>query len=87
MIVRLLNQMEGYNGAKANSTTEMTESLIASDYDILLIGAGFNETQEQSVKKEALKIHPKIKILEHYSGGSGLLKTELEELTRDTKQH
>ena len=87
VIVRLLNQMEGYSGVTANSTTEMAESLRASDYDILLIGAGFDQAQERSMTKEALEIRPNIKVLEHYGGGCGLLITELEELTRDTKQH
>ena len=87
VIVRLLNQMEGYSGVSANSTTEMEESLRASDYDIFLIGAGFDQAQERSMTKEALEIRPNIKVLEHYGGGSGLLKTELEELTRGTKQH
>ncbi|MEL6560217.1 MAG: response regulator receiver protein [Bacteroidota bacterium] len=87
VIVRLLNQMDGFSGVTVNSASEMAESLRASNYDILLIGAGFDQAQEQSMTNEALEICPNIKILEHYGGGSGLLKTELEELTKCTKQH
>ncbi len=80
VIIRLLNGMDDYLGEASNSITEMFTSLREHKYDILLIGAGFNEDQENMITQKALETHPDIKILQHYGGGSGLLRAELEQL-------
>ncbi|MEO1053628.1 MAG: hypothetical protein AAFX87_23535 [Bacteroidota bacterium] len=49
-------------------------------YDILLIGAGFDEQQEKTIRQKAIEIQPDLKILNHFGGGSGLLRAELKQL-------
>jgi len=80
VIIRLLHGMEGYSGVATNSINEMLASLREQKYDILLIGAGFDEEQENTIRQKALEIQKGIKIIQHFGGGSGLLKAELEQL-------
>ena len=85
VIIRLLNGMDDYLGVANRSINEMPASLKEHKYDILLIGAGFNEEQENVITERAREAYPDIKILQHYGGGSGLLRAELEQLKNDTK--
>ena len=80
VIVKLLADMEGYSGVASTSINEMIMSLRQSKYDVLLIGAGFDQEHENMMKEKALEIQPDIQIKEHYGGGSGLLRSELESL-------
>lgn len=84
VVIRLLHAMEGYSGVANNSINEMLTSLRENKYDFLLIGAGFDEEQENTIRKKAQEINPKIKILNHFGGGSGLLKSELEQLNSES---
>lgn len=79
-IERLINGLENYQGRACGSMEEMVEFLHTIKYDILLIGAGFDQKQEQEMQKRAKEIQPDLEILEHYGGGSGLLLSELEAL-------
>ena len=79
-IERLINGFENYEGVACGSLDEMVDRLKADQYNILLIGAGFDKATEQELQHIARKIQPQLKIIEHYGGGSGLL---LEELNRE----
>jgi len=80
VINRLVNGFEGFKGESITSIDELEAKLNKTPFDILLMGAGFNEDEEHQIRKTAAAFLPDIKIVEHYGGGSGLL---LEELHRE----
>ncbi|EHQ44469.1 hypothetical protein [Myroides odoratus] len=45
--------------------------------DIILLSAGLEELVEIGIKAYALCIDPDIKVIQHFGGGSGLLKSEV----------
>lgn len=73
LIVRLLDKMDGYSCSATYSVQEMMENLRTTSYDVLLIGAGLDQSYENEFKKKALATQPNIKVVEHYVGVSGLL--------------
>ncbi|MEM9337111.1 MAG: hypothetical protein AAGA66_00155 [Bacteroidota bacterium] len=77
VIIRLLDAHEGYTGLASTSIQEMHTSLMKDQYDLLLIGAGFDKKDEEEIRRKAIEIQPAIKVFEHYGGGSGLLLSEL----------
>ncbi len=68
LLVRLINQ---YDGAEAESHAQV-EALLASRFDIILLSSGVSETEEAMIRAQVSQ-----PVIQHYGGGSGLLRTEL----------
>ena len=60
-----------------NNLGDFYEIILNREVDVVLLSSGL-ETEEESQIKEFIKTYnPTIKIIEHYGGGSGLLKSEV----------
>ena len=46
-------------------------------FDLVLLGGGIGEDSDSYLRQALNTIQPKIKIIQHYGGGSGLLTTEI----------
>jgi DNA-binding NtrC family response regulator len=46
-------------------------------FDLVLLGGGIDEASDTYLRETISKLHPGIKIIQHYGGGSGLLATEV----------
>jgi len=48
-----------------------------SPVDILLFSSGLCSAEEKAVSQKVAQFHSNVKTIEHFGGGSGLLRTEL----------
>ena len=78
VMLRLLREREDIEPQGAYTIHEAVVLLSRSGYRAILLGSGFLEAEEQSLRSRVAADYPSVKIIEHYGGGSGLLKAELE---------
>jgi len=74
---RLLNAREDWTGLTACSDEEALAICSEQVIDLVLLGNGILDAEEQELRKRLIKIHPSLKIIQHYGGGSGLLYGEI----------
>lgn len=77
VLLRLLNAKEEWSAAGFIDEAEALATDNFSEFDILLLSSGIDEEAEKYIREEAPKKNPRIKILQHYGGGSGLLTNEI----------
>jgi DNA-binding NtrC family response regulator len=78
-VVRLINSQEGWSAKGAITDEEAIEIFGKDTFNLVLIGGGVEDPSEIKLKTEFEKIHPAVKIIRHYGGGSGLLFNEIQE--------
>ena len=77
---RIIENNEGWFAEITNSETFCYEYLEKHSPDILLLSSGLELAFENSIKEYIIKNQKRTKIIEHYGGGSGLLKGEVYEV-------
>jgi hypothetical protein len=81
-LVQLLVKLTGkFENLLVSGTTEVTDILQVNQENlphILIISSGLAEQSEKAIDEHIRLLHPNIKIIYHYGGGSGLLKGELQ---------
>jgi hypothetical protein len=76
-LIRLININEEWHGEG------FSEENLAKDYfskynvDIVLFSSGIEENSEREMRSFFVSKQPEIEIIQHYGGGSGLLKCEI----------
>jgi len=68
VLVRLINQ---YETAEAVSFAQV-DDLLAATFDLVLLSSSVSEADEVTIRAQISK-----PIIQHYGGGSGLLRAEL----------
>lgn len=76
-VVRLINSNTHWNGVGIMDDEEAKESFQKNDFSIVLLGSGIPEESEMDLRAFFKKQNPNIIIVQHYGGGSGLLKSEI----------
>ncbi|WP_276088510.1 hypothetical protein [Pedobacter sp. JY14-1] len=76
-ILRLINSNESLHGTGANTLEQAITTFTSSSCDLVLIGAGLSETEEQELESIISRSRKKVPVVHHYGGGSGLLFTEI----------
>lgn len=78
VIERLIRSQEGWEPVVASCASEAMTTL-ASDacVDVLLVGAGLSPEEEAQLHAAAGAQTPKVPVVAHYGGGSGLLFAEI----------
>jgi hypothetical protein len=76
-VVRLINANENWNGVGVMNDEEAKEIFIRKDFSLVLLGSGIQEESETSLCVFFKKQNPNIVVVQHYGGGSGLLKSEI----------
>jgi hypothetical protein len=76
-VVRLINSNENWNGVGVMNDEEAKEIFLRKDFSIVLLGSGIQEESEAELCTFFNKQNPNIIIVQHYGGGSGLLKSEI----------
>lgn len=77
LLTRLVNK---YPELMAQGTCLLEEipSLCHSNtFDVLLLSSGLSLDQENQISNTMTQLNPKLKTIEHFGGGSGLLLSEL----------
>lgn len=77
VILRLANANRDWEAAGTASVQEAKDAMQTSAYELLLIGSGLNEADEQGLIEYVSNAHPEMRIVQHYGGGSGLLSAEI----------
>ena len=76
-VVRLLNANEDWFGAGAETDETAQDLFEKINFRIVLLGCGIEEESEKKLCKFFQETNPDCKIIQHYGGGSGLLKNEI----------
>ena len=84
-VIRLINANENWNGVGVMNDAEAKEIFLRKDFSIVLLGSGIQEENEAELCAFFKNINPNISIVQHYGGGSGLLKSEILLALENTK--
>lgn len=76
-IVRLLNANEEWLGIGAATDEEALQLFSKYDFSLVLLGCGIEEESEHLLITAFRNLKPNIVIIQHYGGGSGLLRNEI----------
>jgi hypothetical protein len=76
-VIRLINAVPEWNGVLATNDAEAKEFFLKKNFSIVLLGSGIQEESEIDLCAFFKKQNPQIRIVQHYGGGSGLLKSEI----------
>lgn len=76
-IARLIDSNVEWLATIAFSVDEAVKICLAKEFRLALIGAGLASIEEVSLKNNLEELRPKMPIIKHYGGGSGLLYAEI----------
>ncbi len=76
LLVRLINDLEEFEAVGISSVSQIDEQDL-NNFDILLIGAAISGEVILKIQRLILANNYALTVVEHYGGGSGLLKQEL----------
>ncbi|MBC6111482.1 hypothetical protein ACFOG5_23100 [Pedobacter fastidiosus] len=74
---RLLNARPEWKGICVCTDEEGISICKEQEIDLILLGNGINQEEETQLRNKLLALRPKVKIIQHYGGGSGLLYGEI----------
>jgi hypothetical protein len=78
VIERLIRSQDGWEPVVACCAQEALEALHVDEcVDVLLVGAGLSPEEESLLNTAAGARTPKVPVVAHYGGGSGLLFAEI----------
>jgi hypothetical protein len=87
IVVRLVNANEDWNAVGFSDEEKAKDYFKQNLLDIVLLSSGIEAEIEKNIQLFFKAEQPEIEIIEHYGGGSGLLKCEiLEALERRRKR-
>ncbi|MFV5702826.1 hypothetical protein ACM55F_13220 [Flavobacterium sp. XS2P12] len=76
-VVRLINANDNWNGIGVMNDEEAKDIFLKKDFSLVLLGSGIQEESETELCAFFKNQNPNISIVQHYGGGSGLLKSEI----------
>lgn len=76
-VVRLLNANEDWFGVGAETDESAMNLFIKIHFNLVLFGCGIDDKSEEKLREFIRETNPDCKIVQHYGGGSGLLKNEI----------
>ena len=77
-VLRLINKNEAWSGDGDIEEERVIELFQRHHYDLVMRGGGVSETSEKKIQALFQTMRPNVKVIQHYGGGSGLLKSEIE---------
>ncbi|MFD1770359.1 hypothetical protein [Sphingobacterium suaedae] len=75
--LKRLIENNGWQALVLSEETQLAEVLQHNRVDVILLSAGLPEQTEVDIKAYALSVNSEIRVIQHYGGGSGLLKNEI----------
>ena len=76
-VIRLINANENWSGVGVMNDEEAKEIFLRKYFSLVLLGSGIQEESETELCTFFRNQNPDISIVQHYGGGSGLLKSEI----------
>ena len=77
-VVRLINANENWFGAGAETDETAMDLFSTIHFHLVLLGCGIEEESEEKLRHFFQETNSNCKIVQHYGGGSGLLKNEIQ---------
>ncbi|TDO71050.1 hypothetical protein EV143_11042 [Flavobacterium chryseum] len=77
ILLRLVNADQNWNAIAFNDEKEAQEYFQNHKIDIVLLSSGIEDHIEKEFTSFCLKNQPEVEVIEHFGGGSGLLKSEI----------
>jgi len=74
---RLIEQNEGWTASVLEDEDQFQSFMNRISVDVILLSSGLSELTEVGIQAYALSVNSNIKVIQHYGGGSGLLKNEI----------
>ncbi|KIQ19791.1 hypothetical protein RT99_15065 [Flavobacterium sp. MEB061] len=78
ILLRLVNANENWNGVSFNDEEIAQKYFLNNKIDIVLLSSGIEDHIEKEFTSFCLKNQPEVEVIEHFGGGSGLLKSEIQ---------
>lgn len=77
ILLRLVNADENWNAIAFSNEKEAQEYFQNHKIDIVLLSSGIEDHIEKEFATFCLEQQPGVEVIEHFGGGSGLLKSEI----------
>ena len=77
ILLRLVNANENWNAVSFNDETEAQKYFLNHKIDIVMLSSGIEDHIEKEFTSFCIKNQPEVEVIEHFGGGSGLLKSEI----------
>ncbi|PIF46594.1 hypothetical protein CLU96_3632 [Chryseobacterium sp. 52] len=74
---RIIESNEGWKAEIRNNETLSYDFIKENQVDIVLLSSGLEEQFEKEIRMFCENSDQEIKVIDHYGGGSGLLKNEV----------
>ena len=85
ILARLVNSNEEWNAVGFSDDEEAKGYFLNNPLDIVLLSSGIDEECEEKMCRFFKAQKPETEIIQHYGGGSGLLKCEILEFLEKRK--
>jgi hypothetical protein len=82
---RIIENNEGWKAEIQTSEKQCYHYLKENKVDIVLLSSGLDEEFEKEIRVFCSNLDKEIKVIDHYGGGSGLLKNEVYSLFPNLK--
>ncbi|HWD90630.1 MAG TPA: hypothetical protein VG367_21040 [Mucilaginibacter sp.] len=76
-VERLINNNPNWQATACLTDDAAISACGKQRFDLVLLGGGIDEASDIYLRESIHKLHPGIKIIQHFGGGSGLLATEV----------
>nr|WP_315221682.1 hypothetical protein [uncultured Flavobacterium sp.] len=76
-LLRLVNNYENWNGIGFDDEKLAQDYFLENKIDIVLLSSAIEDQVEKEFTTFCLQHHPEVEVIEHFGGGSGLLKSEI----------
>lgn len=77
ILLRLVNAYEDWNAVAFSSEKEAQDYFQNHKIDVVLLSSGIEDHVEKEFTLFCLEQQPEVEVIEHFGGGSGLLKSEI----------
>jgi len=74
---RIIENNEGWNAEIVSDECVCQDYIKENKVDIVLLSSGLEEKFENEIKSFCENLDKEVKVIDHYGGGSGLLKNEV----------
>jgi len=74
---RIIENNEGWTAEIQSDEDFCYEYIRENTVDIVLLSSGLEDDFEKDIKEFCAKLDKEVKVIDHYGGGSGLLKNEV----------
>lgn len=78
-LTRLIEKSAEFSVTAATSSEVALSHFQAKVFDLVLLGAGLDPSEEQELEQKLKGIRPETPVVYHFGGGSGLLFTEIKQ--------